>query len=250
MKKIIFLGLLSFLIAAVWQLPLTFAKPYVEKYVQGLELNNVNGTIWNGSAQDVTHRGQDFGHISWKVNPLKSLVSLSLTTAFKINGKPLTAEGIAAITPRKKMILDNTNFDMDASYLNNFQKQAKLSGELQGTIHHAEIEKDQLPVIDADINWKQGKVSSMLLKLSAGDYHAKIRPNENGLHIEPSSSDAPIQLSGTVDIDKDWLYKPNLKVNSKDQGIAGLLKFAGKPQPDGSILMNKSLDLKPFLNLQ
>jgi hypothetical protein len=250
MKKLIFLGLLSFLIAAVWQLPLSFAKPYAEKYVQGLELDHVNGTIWNGSAQNVKHRKQDFGHVSWKVNPLQSLTSLSLKTAFKINSKQLTAEGIAAITPSKKIILNNTNFDMDASYINNFQKKAKLSGELQGTINHAELEKNQLPVVDADIDWKQGTVSSMLLNLSAGDYHAKIRPNDNGLHIEPTSNDAPLQLSGTIDLSKDWIYKPNLKVSSKDQSIAGLLKFAGKTQPDGSTQINKSLDLKPFLNIQ
>lgn len=250
MKKIIFLGLLSFFIAAIWQLPLSFAKPYAEKFVQSLKLGNVNGTIWNGSAQHVIFHNKDFGHVIWQVKPLQSLTSLSLKAHFKINSKQLSADGLAAVTPSKKLILDNTNFDMDASYINNFQKQAKLAGELQGIIKHAELEKKQLPVLDAVIDWKQGTVSSMLIKLSAGDYHAIISPNENGLRIKPSSSDAPLQLSGMVDLSKDWIYKPNLKVSSKDQGIAGLLKFAGKPQADGSIQINKSLDLKPFLNLQ
>ncbi len=250
MKKLIFLGLLSFLIAAIWQLPLSFAKPYAEKFVQGLKLDGVNGTIWNGSVQHLTHRNNDFGQLSWKLKPLQSLTSLSLKTAFKMNGKQLNADGTAAVTPSKKIILDNTRFDMDASKLNRFQKQAQLSGEIQGMIKHAELQEKQLPVLDAVIDWKQGAISSMLLKLPAGDYHAVITPNDNGLLIKPTSTEAPLQISGSINLDKNWIYKPKLTVGSRDPNIAGLLKFAGEPQPDGSVQINKSLDLKPFLNLQ
>ena len=253
MKKIIFLGLLSFLIAAIWQAPLAFVKPYAEKSLNNLKLEGVNGTVWNGSVQRLVNNNLDLGGVSWKVNPLKSLASLSLKAAFTINGKQLTADGIAALTPGTTIVLDNTNFEMDAATLNQFQKQANLSGELQGVIQHAEFtasKEKQLPVIKADIDWKQGAVNSMLLKLPPGDYHFIISPDENGLLIKPSSSEAPLELSGVIHLSKDWVYQPDLKVKSKDRGISGLLKLAGKAQPDGSVLINKSLDLKPFLNLK
>lgn len=250
MKKIIFLGLLSFLIAAIWQLPLSFAKPYVEKLVAGLRLEGVSGSIWNGSAQSLITNQQNLGQVSWKVSPLQSLTSLSLKLSFNIKGNQLTAEGLAAVTPSKKIILDNTTFDIDATYLNRFQKQVKLNGDLQGNIDHAEIEENILPILDAVIDWKQGTVSSLLLNLAAGDYHFIITPDSEGLVIKPSSKEAPLILKGNVKLSKDWVLKPDIMVNSKDQGIASMLMLAGKPQKDGSTHITNSTNLKPFLKLK
>ncbi len=252
MKKIIFLGLLSFLIAAIWLLPLTFIKPYAEKTIKGLKLEGVSGTLWNGSAQRLVNNNLDLGSVSWSIKPLQSLISLSLKSDFSINGKQLTANGSAALKPSKTFILDQTTFDMDASLLNRLQKQARLSGELKGKIKHAEFAKSRavLPLIDGVLDWKQAIVDAMLLKLPAGDYHFVITPDDNGLLIKPSASEAPLQLSGAIHISKDWIYQPDLKVKSNDNNISGLLKLTGKPQADGSVSINKSLDLKPFLNLK
>lgn len=250
MKKIVLLGLLSFLIAAIWQLPLSFAKPYAEKLIQGLKLEGVSGSVWNGSAQKLITNNQDFGQVDWKVNPLQSLTSLSLKSSFSIKGNQLTAEGTAAVTPNKKIIIDKTTFDIDAAFLNHFQKQAKLAGDLQGNIDRAELETNTLPILDAVVDWKQGTVSSILLNLTAGDYHFIITPDSEGLTIQPSSKEAPIDLKGRVKLSKDWVLKPDIMINSTNQGVAGMLKLAGKPQSDGSTHITNSTDLKPFLKLK
>lgn len=254
MKKIIFIGLLSFLLAAIWQLPLSFAKPYAEKMVTGLKLSGVRGTIWNGSAQNLTIKNNDLGHVDWKVNPLQSLTSLSLKSAFNLSGKQISANGIAAITPSKKMIIDNTTFDVDASYLNDYQKHAKLTGDIKGTINHTELDLDtkvkKLPILDAVIDWKQATVSSLLLNLGAGDYHIVITPDSEGLLIKPSSKEAPLDINGKINLSNDWVLQPNIKLKSKDQSIAGMLKLAGKTQTDGSTLINSKTDLKPFLKIK
>lgn len=254
MKKIIFIGLLSFLLAAIWQLPLSFAKPHAEKMIAGLKLTDVSGSIWNGSAQNLVIKDNDLGHVKWKVKPLQSLISFSLKSSFNINGKQLNADGIAAITPSKKMILDETRFDVDARYLNNYQKQAKLSGDIKGTIKHTEIdlnsETKKLPILDAIIDWKQATVSSLLLNLTEGDYHIIITPDAEGLLITPSSKEAPLDINGKINLSNKWILTPNIKLNSKDQKIAGMLKLAGKTQGDGSTLINTKTDLKPILKIK
>ncbi|KAG1707703.1 hypothetical protein GQR58_003355 [Nymphon striatum] len=171
-------------------------------------------------------------------------------SSFNIKGNQLTADGIVAVTPSKKVILDDTSFDIDAAFFNSYQKQAKLNGDLQGKIDHAEIEQNIVPIIDAIIDWKQGTVSSLLLNLAAGDYHFVVAPDSEGLLIKPSSKEAPLDLKGNVKLSKDWLLKPDIMVNSRDEGIASMLKLAGKPQSDGSTHITTSTNLKPFLNLK
>ncbi len=254
MKKIIFIGLLSFLLAAVWQLPLSFAKPYVEKMVAGLKLSGVSGTIWNGSAQNLTIKNSNLGHVDWQVKPLQSLTSLSLKSTFNLSGTQISANGIAAITPSKKLMIDNTTFNVDASYLNAHQKHAKLTGDIKGIINHTEIDLDTevktLPILDAVIDWKQATVSSLLLNLSAGDYHIVITPDSEGLLIKPSSKEAPLDINGKINLSNDWILQPNIKLKSNDQRIAGMLKLAGNTQADGSTLINTKTDLKPFLKIK
>lgn len=254
LKKIIFIGLLSFLLAALWQLPLSFAKPYAEKMVAGLKLTGVSGTVWNGKAQNLTINDNNLGHIDWKVKPLQSLTSLSLKSTFNLSGKQISANGIAAVTPSKKLIIDNTTFNVDASYLNAYQKHAKLTGDIKGTINHTELDLDskvkKLPILDAIIDWKQATVSSLLLNLSAGDYHIVITPDSEGLLITPSSKEAPLEINGKINLSNDWLLQPNIKLKSNDQRISGMLKLAGKTQADGSTLINSKTNLKPFLKIK
>lgn len=246
MKKIIFFGLLAFIIAAIWQLPLSVAKPYAEKYIKGLKIENASGTIWKGAADNLRIKNTNLGHVDWQVAPLKSLTSASLKSHFTISGSRLTAKGLAGVTPNKKLILDNTQFDLDASYLNKLQKNATLSGDIKGNIKHAEIEQKKLPIITARINWKDGAVSSPI-KLAPGDYLADVKPNKDGLLIKLNSSEAPAELNGQVKLNKAWQYDADINLKSKDKNVAPVLGFLGKKQTDGSVVIKQKGDLKPFI---
>lgn len=246
MKKIIFLGILSFLLAALWQLPLSFAKPYIEKYVKGLTMEDVSGTIWNGEAKQMTADNTSLGHVKWKVDPLKSLTSLSLSSSFKIDDNDLNAKGLAALTPKKKLILDNTQFSINADYLNKLQKNAKLAGDISGNIKHAVLDQKNLPEINGTIDWKEGAIDSPI-KLAKGDYHAILTPDAGDLKILLSSSDAPAELNGEIRLNKEWMFETDLSIKAKDKGLGSMLGLIGKKQADGTIIVKQKGDLKPFI---
>ncbi len=246
MKKIIFFGLISFLLAAIWQLPLSIAKPYIEKIAKNIKLTDVSGTIWNAQAKQLSINNTRIDNVSWKIRPLQSLASLSLNTSFNINDKNLTAKGYAKITPKQTLILDDTRFSLDASYLNTLQKNAKLSGDIIGQIKHAVLEKQELPMIKGVVNWNSAAITSPI-RLPQGDYHALITPDDNGLNIKLSSSDAPAELNGNIKIDKKWLYDADLSVKARDKGFASMLGFIGRKAADGSVKIKQKGDLKPFL---
>ncbi|HIQ15047.1 MAG TPA: type II secretion system protein N [Leucothrix sp.] len=246
MKKIIFFGLISFLFAAIWQLPLPFAKPYIEKLTKQIKMTDVSGTIWNAEAKQLTINNTRIDNVKWKVRPLHSLTTLSLNTSFKIQDKNLTANGIARITPQKKLILDDTKFTLDASYLNTLQNNAKLTGDIIGNIKHAVLDQKDLPEINGVINWNAAAITSPI-KVPQGDYHALITPDKDGLHIKLTSSEAPAELNGSIKLNKEWFYDADISIKAKDKGLGSILGLVGKKQPDGSVKIKQKGDLKPFL---
>jgi general secretion pathway protein N len=237
---------LAFLVAALWQLPLSYAKPYAEKYVQGLKLNGVSGTVWNGKSQQLIANNTDFENVKWNVKPLQSLTSLSLKFNFDIKSRYLTAHGLAGITPNKTLIIDDTKFDLNASYLNKKIKLAKISGDIKGTIKHAEINQQDLPIIDGIIDWKEAAVNSPI-KLAQGDYHAVITPESGNINIQLSSSDAPVELDGKITVNKEWMYDTDLNVKATDPNIAPMMGMIGKKQANGAVNIKQKGDLKPFI---
>ena len=246
MKKTLFIGLLAFLVASLWQLPISIVKPYIDKGVTNIKMEDVSGTIWNGESQHFTVNKQNLGRVTWHVSPIKSLSTLSLNTSFTIDGKDLTAKGIAQITPQKKLILTNTRFELDAAYANRLQKIAKVSGDVKGNIKHAVLDNKNLPEINGIIDWKEGAVNSPI-KLSAGDYRAVITPNSTGLKIVLSSSDAPVELNGDIKLNKEWLFDTNLKIKAKEANLGSMLGLIGRKQPNGAVIIKQKGDLKPFL---
>jgi hypothetical protein len=247
MKKIILLGLVSFLLATAWLFPLSIAKPYFEKMVNTLKLNNVSGTVWQGEAQHFSIQNTNLGKVNWNVQPLQSLLSLSLKSSFKIKSPDLSAHGIVAITPAKTLVLSNTFFDLDAKYINTLQNKTVLSGDIRGSIRHAKLDQQRnLPEVDALINW-QGGAMQLPIKLEPGDYHAVITPESDKLNIKLSSSEAPLELNGNIVLNKEWQYDANIIAKAQKPSLRAMLNLAGKPQSDGSALIKQKGDLKPFI---
>lgn len=246
MKKIIFIGICVFLASALWQLPLSVAQPYAEKFIKGLHLKDVSGTIWNGNVGSFTIAKTNLEKVKWHAEPLQSLRTLSLKFTFDIDSRNFNVQGLVGITPKQTLILDNTQFDLDAKYLNTLQKYAELSGDIKGNIKHAEINQQDLPIIDAVIDWKEAALTSPV-KLAKGDYNAVILPISGNMDIKLSSSDAPMELDGKIKLNKEWIYNSDLNIKSEDPGIGSMISLLGEKQANGVVNVKKQGDLKPFI---
>ncbi len=248
MKKYIFWGLSAFLSAALWLLPLSVVQPYLEKEAKGLTLGSTNGTVWNGTASELIIDKQSLGEVSWKVNPIQSLFSLKLKAHFKITGNDINADGLAGLGINKTLYLDDTTFEINPDYLNKIQKNVKLAGDITGKITHAVILDKNIPQIKGVIDWKNGTLNSPLLNLKSGDYKAIVSPSSDDLDIKLSSNKAPIKLDGSIKLlNKDWAYSTNINAKSNEPGLTAALNFAGKKQPNGSVLIKETGDLSRYI---
>lgn len=248
MKKLIFIGLISFILGAIWLTPLAFIAPHLSRVTHDVVFQEPQGTIWNGQVNDLSIQKHYLGQASWRINPLKSLKSLSLKSNFTIKSDDINANGLAGITINKDLIVDDTRFDINAEYLNSLQSNAKLSGSFNGFINNALLEQNKVPIIDGIVNWQNGSLDAPI-KLEKGDYRAVIKPVDKNLDIKLSSVEAPIELNGNIKLQNDWVFDTNLTTKSNNPGLMAMMKFAGKPQTDGTILIQQKGDLKPFIGL-
>lgn len=249
MKSLIFIGLCSFLTSMVCFMPLSFISPYLFNETNNIIIQEPNGTIWSGEINHLTVNKIYLGKANWSFDTLKSLKSLALKTRFTLKNDDIDINGTAGITINKSLILDSTQFDINARFINTLQKNAKLSGSFNGFIKQALIKENILPNIDGIINWQDGAVDTPFIKLTEGDYRAVITPESENMDIQLSSKEAPIELSGNIKLQNDWLFKTNVVTKSDNPGLMTILKLSGEAQTDGSILINQEGDLKPFIGL-
>lgn len=247
--KLLLLGLLTFLITAVWLTPAAFVAPYLERAAPALRIANASGTIWNGAAGSVRANNFDVGAVDWKVRPLNSLLSLSLVTDVIIKGTELNADGNVAYGLDKSIRLSALKFDADASIVKRFQPQVGLIGTFEGLIDDAEIQKGGFPVVNGVVNFVKGGV--VFPRVEPGNYRADISSENDSLIAEISSVDSPLSLEGKASINSSWQYQSDILAKG-GQGlnpmIMNLLRpVAGNnPGPDGSLRINRKGKINPL----
>ena len=102
MKKLIFIGLISFILGAIWLTPLAFIAPHIAKFTKAISIQEPEGTIWNGKVNHLTINNLYLGKANWNVDPIQSLTSLSLKSKFKLESNDLNTFGTAGLSPNKK----------------------------------------------------------------------------------------------------------------------------------------------------
>lgn len=247
--KLIFLGLLTFFITALWLAPAAFVAPYLERAAPNVRINNATGTIWNGQAASVQANNFDVGSVDWKVRPLKSLFSLSIVADLDIKGNELNATGNAAYGYDKSIRLSALKFDADAGIIRRFQPQIQLTGNFEGMIDNAEIIPGGFPVINGVVNLVQGSV--IFPRIEPGNYRADIQSEDDSLIAEISSVDSPLSLDGKASINSNWQYQSDILAKaspSLNPMIMNLLRpIAGNnPGPDGSLRINRKGTVAPI----
>ncbi|RVU85505.1 type II secretion system protein N [Leucothrix sargassi] len=249
--KLILLGCVTFLITAVILTPTAFVAPHINKAAPNITLANGSGTIWNGTAGNLRIDNIDLGRVSWKVRPIKSLTSLSLVTDFEIKGQELTAKGLGAFGMDRTIRLNDTTFEVAASFISRFQRSFRFAGDFQGLITSAELTPKEFPVVDGILNWAQGSLLSPI-RLDPANYRAEIRSSKDTLTADISASDGPIDLSGLASINSNWEYEADVLAkaqNNVNPLIKNVLRNASggtQPDADGSIRINRKGSIAPI----
>jgi general secretion pathway protein N len=247
-RKLLLLGITIFSATALWNIPAAFVYQYAPTKM--VQVNGISGTVWNGTAEEVVTKKITINNISWSINLLKSLTSLSIKSDIEIEDPDLTFRGLAGVSLSQTFTLEGVQFESNGAFVSKLQKFAKLNGEIKGSIQNFELAKGKLPVLEASYHWKQGELLSPMRIRPAGDYSIIVTPSDKGLIAKLSSNQAPLILSGNASIGTDWKYNTNIKIkaaSASSKGIMNLLKLSlGRLEKDGSAIIKHQGQLEPF----
>lgn len=255
---LLMIGLLSFIVSFIWQLPAALVLPYAEASLNA-RFTGISGTIWQGQIQQlqINHKGKnlDLGQATWTFRPKRLLqAQLALDVQLqKAAPKALSFDGTVFAQIDQTIGLENTQFQISIAQIKSFvPKAALLTGDVNGDIQQIIWQDKTLPPqITGTFQWQGG---TTFPKVAVGQYRAKIEPEQadaqQGLRGELDALAAPLNLAGTIRLDQQWQYNLALKLEQNeqtDETLANLLNMAGKADANGAINLKKQGSIQQYV---
>ena len=211
-------------------------------------VNNVSGTLWNGSAGTVDTRQKIvLKDVAWSFLPSRLLLArATIDVAARLNGKPLTTRVAAGVTGT--VTLQDLNVQLDATDVEPFIKLpiGKLSGEFEARIDRARLLQGTVPRVDGTILWNRATVT-VAETADLGNVSVQLSETDTSpLSASISNKGGHLSLNGSFAArDKgDYTLQLTLKPNNTASNnlVSSLAMFARK-QPNGEFLLNNQGNL-------
>lgn len=232
------LGLVAYLAFMVLQFPVTTLFGLLTQRVPSLSLQEVQGSVLQGSARDLRIQGMEFQSLSWQWRPLGLLSgkiryqvtledpSLALTGDLSVNwNRQLAISDLSGHLPLGRIIsmFDETSLPLDGILEPNLAI-LRLSEEghlrmAQGTVRLVQTQSTLgQPVALGDF----------VIELTTGDEAILGVVNDNG---------GPLAVTGTLTLTHDNRYRFVGEIGIRDKNnphLQQVLSLLGQPGRDGS----------------
>lgn len=236
---LILLGLFSFLLFMIINFPASIAYQLSKNSIKGVEIYDLQGTVWSGRASSMRVNKQTFQDINWELRPLsllKAMVSLDINVkdnqyplkgrlAFAINGD-LEANAIKGTLPAK-MLQQVPPLSL-----------VSLDGEVLIDMKTLVMNEKELKSAEGEILLAQ---TSLLQPVQAelGNIRMNLSNENDSVLIKIKDQQAPIGIDGTLIVKPEHkfsfnaVFKPTAKANNF---LVGMLKNITRTKPDGSMV--------------
>ncbi|MBQ4854513.1 type II secretion system protein N [Rhodanobacter sp. B2A1Ga4] len=235
------LGLGVLVLAAtvlLWFLPARWALPWLAPRLHGLQLQQLQGSVWDGRAGAVVAAdGQVLGRLQWQLSRRALLGQPRLQLQFE--GPQLAFSGAVRRLPDGRIEVDGMSAHAQLAALDRYASSplGQPRGELQLTIDHALLQGGWPLQLQAQARWPQAlmrtragdvALGTLLAQASAtgGVVQAQLHDDGHG----PLHADGKLQLSPL-----GWRLDATLRARQTDPALRRWLATLGPPAADGSV---------------
>jgi len=227
----------------LWFLPARWAMPWIEPQLHGLHLQQVHGSVWNGSADAVTDAGgARLGQLHWQVSRRALLGQLRLRLAF--DGPQLTFSGSLQRLAGDRVEADGWHVRADLAALDAYAPTplGRPLGELQASIEHLQLQGDWPLQLQAHGRWQQAAVRTTDGALDLGDMQAQAQAQDGVIQAQwHDVGEGPLQVQGQLQLSPlGWRLDTTLRARQSDPILQRWLARLGPVSPDGSVHIQQS----------
>ena len=249
MFKYITLGVIAYLIFAVYYFPASFAYSQAQSFTDNtlpVKLNGVNGSVWSGSANSVTVGQSNLNDVKWHFKPF-SLMLGKLELGWEFTVEDGYGKGVAGKSLLGTTYLHNVEAWLPALDIMSMANLAhlRLGGSLAINLDELEVGKEKIDAILGSITWHEAEVA-ILQPVKLGGLAVTFEPTDEGIVGNIIDQGDPLQANNKLVLTEDSKYTLDKEVSVRDPSEATLknsLNMLGKPDKSGKIKLKRSGEL-------
>jgi general secretion pathway protein N len=199
-----------------------------------VNLGGIQGTIWSGSARELSGGGLYLREVQWRMRPLRLLTGKLGLDAEAIPGSGFI-EADLALGPGGDVAISNLKGSGTLQAFASVLRMPGLKGDISLQFERLHL-RDGLPVAADGTVAVAGLVAPMIDPVSIGGYRMDFITNESGVVASVEDSNGAFDLAGSLTISGDRSYVFLGKVAATDrtsEKLRSQLRFLGSPDDRG-----------------
>jgi hypothetical protein len=252
-KKALVISMIWFVGCLLYSAPATLLETVMRKCVPQLQLHNVAGSLWNGSAAQafwLLNEGQQnnqviaLGSLEWHLQPW-SLLWLHPAVHVVMNYGEQFVDARARVSPLGRLTLTQTSAALPAALLSNWVP-LTARGQIALKLERAELSRAQIHTLQGVLYWQQAQWQWNSHWLALGDYRCELSVSaELPVHCAVQGQGA-LAIDGAVDVDtkaRTWAMQMQMQAATslpEDFRQSMQVMLAAQPDAQGKLAVKRN----------
>jgi len=226
----------------LWFLPARWVVGRIEPGLHGVRLQQVQGTLWNGRANEVVAaNGKTLGQLSWQLSRRALLGQLQLQ--LQLRGPALSFSGGMRKIDESRTEWRGVNLQVDLAALGDYVTfpQDKPLGELQLSADRILLQGGWPLQMQAGGQWRQAAMRTAGGDIALGDLQWQVQAQGGVIRMQVSDDgQGPLHVDGQGQLSPlGWRLDATLQPRQTDPALRRWLAGLGPQAADGSVQIQR-----------
>ncbi|KZC16756.1 general secretion pathway protein GspN [Rhodanobacter sp. FW510-R12] len=222
----------------LWFLPARWALPWIEPRLHGLQLQQVQGSLWDGRAGAVMAAdGRRLGQLQWRLSR-RSLLGQP-QGQLRFEGAQLWFSGGVRRLADARLAIDDLDARVQLAALDAYTRSplGQPRGELQLAIAHALLQGGWPVQLQAWARWPEAVVRTRDGNLALGALQGQAQATSGVIRVQlQDDGHGPLQAAGELQLSPlGWRLDATLRARQTDPTLRRWLAALGPVAADGSV---------------
>ncbi|MDH5711272.1 MAG: type II secretion system protein N [Gammaproteobacteria bacterium] len=248
-KHYLLIGFLALFFFLIVNIPAAPVYEAVKAKIPQLQIQNIEGSIWNGSAQQITVQSRHvLKNVNWSVC-LAHILIAEACVDFDVSYSNNPLSGQISVNISNNIQAKNIETSMTAKSLSQIfpLPLGEIAGNIDINIESLNWTPGSVPAIQGEIQWHDASITIAQTAKLGNVTITLNEPVDNPVNAEITNKDGDLAINGRLSLGENTDYKVDLTLtprNKQNQNIKNSLSLFAKSGPDGSYTVKNNGNLK------
>lgn len=229
-------------LALVAWFPARWAWAWLAPSYPQVQVGTLDGSIWDGRADNVTVAGVALGRVDWQL--ARGAMFGHVRLSVRAEGAWGTANGTLRRLQDGSLEGDDLRFSLAAAGLppSTLSGGMQPQGTIDGMLDHWQLRSGWPAALQGTVTWRDARLRAGDTSLRLGTWQADLG-SRAGTALRATLrdiDDAPVALGGTIDATAlGWRLDATLTPRTRDAGARRLLRRLGTPDGHGGVRVRR-----------